>query len=179
MNQFFTGKGDFGQSKIYNRRYAKSEPIFQVLGELDELNSLLGLARNYLSKKLQTKLKEVQEDLFLIQAILAERYFLQNKKRKFAKEKIARLEKEIHQIGVKLPPITKFTIPGSNKESAWLDYLRSIVRRVERSIVDFERKKKILPKEAIAYLNRLSSYFYILARRQAFQKNIKENNPKY
>lgn len=179
MNTFFTGKGDFGNSKIGSRKYTKDNLIFQALGDLDELNSLIGLARNYLSKSFNKKLQRIQEDLFIIQAILAERYFFQDKKRKFPKTKIEDLEKEIKQIENLLPPITKFIIPGSNKYSAWLDYLRSATRRVERSLISFDKKKKILPLEVKTYFNRLSSYFYALARLIAWQRKVIEDNPKY
>jgi cob(I)alamin adenosyltransferase len=178
-NKFFTNKGDDGKVRIGNKVYSKNDAIFYALGDLDELNSLIGLAKNYLGKNLNKKLFQIQEDLFLIQAILAERYFLKNFKRNFPEERILNLEKEIEKIEKIVEPINKFIIPGSNKNSAWLDYLRSIARRVERSLIFLDSKKKILPNEIIAYINRLSSYFYTLARLSAHQKKIKEPNPRY
>jgi cob(I)alamin adenosyltransferase len=97
-NKFFTKKGDNGKVRIGNKVYSKNDAIFNALGDLDELNSLIGLAKNYLNKNLNKKLFQIQEDLFLIQAILAERYFLKNFKRNFSKERILNLEKEIKKI---------------------------------------------------------------------------------
>jgi cob(I)alamin adenosyltransferase len=71
---YFTGKGDKGKTEINGKKIAKDSLIFEVLGELDELNSLIGLAKNYLPKKFFKKLTEIQNDLFIIQANVA--YYL-------------------------------------------------------------------------------------------------------
>lgn len=69
-------------------------------------------------------------------------------------------------------------MPGSNIESARLDYLRAIARKIERRII--KNSKKInLNKNIFAYLNRLSSLFFVLARYSANSKGIKEENPQY
>jgi len=73
---YFSGKGDSGKSEISGKKFSKDSLIFEVLGELDELNSLIGLAKNYLSKKFFKKLTEIQNDIFIIQANVA--YYLYN-----------------------------------------------------------------------------------------------------
>ena len=68
---YFTKKGDKGISEIGNKKFRKDSLIFEVLGELDELNSLIGLSKNYLPKKFNKDLTSIQNDLFIIQANVA------------------------------------------------------------------------------------------------------------
>jgi cob(I)alamin adenosyltransferase len=218
---YFTGKGDKGKTEINNRKIAKDSLIFEVLGELDELNSLIGLAKNYLPKKFFKKLTEIQNDLFIIQANVA--YYLYNADKrgyntdergskraclparqgltqtkfnlpKLKEERIKELEKEIREIEKKIKTQKSFVIYGSDKDSAWFDYLRGVTRRVERRMVKFytqmnadknirENQRNINPRESasniLRYINRLSSYFYALARFVCYNKKIKERSPWY
>jgi cob(I)alamin adenosyltransferase len=88
------------------------------------------------------------------------------------------LEKEIREIEKKIKTQKGFVIYGSDKDSAWFDYLRGVVRRVERRVVRFTKKYK-LDDKILSYLNRLSSYFYALARFVCYNKKIKERSPWY
>jgi len=188
---YFTGKGDKGKTEINEKKFSKDSLIFEVLGELDEFNSLIGLAKNYLPKKFFKKLTEIQNDLFIIQANVA--YYLYNadergSKRgltrmkfnpsKLKEERIKELEKEIREIEKKIKTQKGFVIYGSDKNSAWFDYLRGVVRRVERRVVRFTKKYK-LDDKILSYLNRLSSYFYALARFICYNKGVKEGSPWY
>jgi cob(I)alamin adenosyltransferase len=187
---YFTGKGDKGKTEINGKKIAKDSLIFEVLGELDELNSLIGLAKNYLPKKFFKKLTEIQNNLFIIQANVA--YYLirrptQTGRRltqtkfnfpKLKGERIKELEKEIREIEKKIKTQKGFVIYGSDKDSAWFDYLRGVTRRVERRMVGFTKKYK-LDDEILSYINRLSSYFYALARFVCYNKKIKERSPWY
>ncbi|GIW67531.1 MAG: ATP:cob(I)alamin adenosyltransferase [Candidatus Parcubacteria bacterium] len=184
LMKYFTGKGDKGKTTIAEKKISKDNFVFEVLGELDELNSLIGLAKNYLPKKFYLDLTKIQNNLFIIQANVA--YFLYKKFEppKLKKEEILNLEEEIKKIETKVPS-HKFIIYGSNKDSAWLDYLRAVTRRVERRIVKFlshgftRIPKQINTDDILAYLNRLSSYFYALARFICYNKKIKEKEPWY
>lgn len=151
-----------------------------ALGDLDELNSLLGIIKNLTSPpggEISVIIQQIQEDLFIIQAHVASDMFEKlYKPPQFTKNKVATLEREIARFETKLNPIHKFVIPGMNEDSAWLDYARTIARRVERSVLRFSEKEKIAP-EILAYLNRLSSLLFVMARVAA--KNSKEKNPKY
>ncbi len=179
MTLFYTGKGDKGQSKVGQKEFAKTDLILQTLGELDELNSLIGLARNNLKTKiLKLHLLEIQENLFLIQANLANLIYPKFKPPVFSRMKINNLEKEIKKIEERVKPERRFIIPGGENESAWLDYLRSVSRRVERRAAELSQKKKV-SVEILSYLNRLSSFFFALARLAAKNKKIKEQSPKY
>jgi cob(I)alamin adenosyltransferase len=196
---YFTGKGDKGKTEINGKKIAKDSLIFEVLGELDELNSLIGLAKNYLPKKFFKKLTEIQNNLFIIQANVAyylinialnpvpEQSTVQGKRQtretkfnlpKLKGERIKELEKEIREIEKKIKTQKGFVIYGSDKDSAWFDYLRGVTRRVERRMFGFTKKYK-LDDEILSYINRLSSYFYALARFVCYNKRIKERSPWY
>jgi cob(I)alamin adenosyltransferase len=175
---YFTGKGDKGKTEINGKKFAKDSLIFEVLGELDELNSLIGLAKNYLPKKFFKKLTEIQNDLFIIQANVAYYLYKKFEPPEFLSIRIDDLEKEIKEIEKKIKTQKGFIIYGSDKDSAWFDYLRGVIRRVERRMVSFTKKYK-LDDKILSYLNRLSSYFYALARFVCYNKKIKERSPWY
>lgn len=176
--KFYTRRGDDGKVRLKgNKILSKDDLIFQTLGELDELNSLIGLAKNYFEKTFEKDLTAIQNDLFLIQAIIASKAHLSKINKPFPETKVKRLEKQI-DLKSKNLLINSFIIPGSNKTSAWFDYLRTVTRRTERFLVKFHKKYK-LPLAILAYLNRLSSFFYVLARYQAKKLRLKEKKPGY
>jgi cob(I)alamin adenosyltransferase len=94
------------------------------------------------------------------------------------KERVHELEREIDAIEEKIQPERGFIISGEDAVSAQLDYVRAVARRAERKI-DTLHKQHELPLEILAYMNRLSSYLYALARLEAFNQKTKESNPKY
>lgn len=179
MAIFYTGKGDKGKSYIGSKKIEKTSILIQAVGALDELNSLIGLARNYItSKKINRRLLEIQENLFIIQANVAYFMYPKFKPPKFSASKTKNLEKLIEDIEKKITIQRKFIIPGSNKNSAWLDFLRAVTRRTEIRLLGV-KKRYAISDEILSYLNRLSSLNYALARYEAYLKGIKEKNPSY
>lgn len=194
MATYYTRKGDKGTSSVYRKSIPKNNPLFNALGAVDELNSLIGVVKNQgVSKSVKLILESIQEDLFIIQAEIANvewgqeaRIKNQESFIKMTPEKIDGLEKIIDDIEKKIKPEKKFIIPGTNKNSAWLDYARTVCRRAEREIVNLEAwnikhetKKMGLNPEIIKYVNRLSSVFYALARFEGQKTGRKEGHPKY
>lgn len=177
MSVFYTKKGDKGKSKIGNNYIFKDSLILDALGELDELNSLVGLVKNFV-KKYKKDFYEIQENLFIIQAQIAWLIYPKFNRPEIKKEKIEYMEKKIEEIEKKLKPTKGFIVPGKEINSAWLHYLRAVSRRVERKIITLNKKYK-LPKNTLEYINRLSSYLYALAREVVFDKKLKEDHPKY
>ncbi|GIW66858.1 MAG: ATP:cob(I)alamin adenosyltransferase [Candidatus Parcubacteria bacterium] len=173
----YTKKGDRGKSLIGKNKIYKDNFILETLGELDELNSLLGVIKNYL-KNYRTSLTQIQNDLFIIQANISYLIYKKFIPPKLKKQKVEKLEKEISKIEktIKLPQ--NFIIPGKEINSAWLHYARTVIRRVERKIIRLSKRKKIEPTILI-YLNRLSSYFYALALKEVYQKKLSEDEPNY
>lgn len=149
---------------------------------MDELNSLLGLARNQkISTQTKKELREAQEKLFIVQAFVA--YAMTRMKEcapKLKKEEIERIEKVIDALEKKVKPEKHFIIPGAVAGAAWLDYARAVARRIEREYLTLSKKNKNYRESAIlAYLNRLSSLLYALARMENRRLNKKEDGPRY
>lgn len=178
MGIFYTRKGDKGISHVGKKKIKKTNPFVGVLGQLDELNSMIGIVKSLrIEKDLKDILHEVQESLFIIQAHLA--YLMLKEKKSpplFSPLKTHNVERIIDKIETRLNPAKKFVISGTTHFSAWLDFLRAKSRNVERSVLHLD-KKGILDPEIKIYLNRLSSLFFALGRWQAKEK--KEKNPTY
>lgn len=179
MPLFYTGNGDRGSSFVGKKKVSKDSLVLETLGELDELNSLLGVLRNiFRESALSKKLEQIQENLFIIQARVAWSLFPKFKAPSLRKEKIFSMEKEIEHIERSINPGRGFIIPGSTVRSAWLDFSRAVSRRAERRVYGLSKNKK-LPQEILTYLNRLSSYLYALARLEASFEKKKEHHPSY
>lgn len=178
MPKYYTGKGDDGTTIFFGckERFLKSGVRAEALGTLDELNSLVGLCRaKMVDDKGSAKLLfSVQEALFVAQAEVA------GSEKKLQGKHVRALEKAIEKIAVKLPEIKSFLIPGSSEMSALYDVVRTVARRAERSVVGVKESGEVaVGKQLLAYLNRLSSLFYVLARLEAEKHGINERRPSY
>lgn len=177
MSIFYTRKGDMGKSEVGKKKVLKCSCNVAALGSLDEVNSMLGLIRSFdMDADLKATLRDIQEDFFVIQAEIAELIFGKNGNSiKLEAIKILWLENLIDSFAKDIGDIKGFVVTGENSVSAWLDYARTVVRRAERDMV---KLKKVSPT-VLAYLNRLSSLLFVMARLVAKKSNIKEKNPKY
>jgi ATP:cob(I)alamin adenosyltransferase len=101
---------------------------------------------------------KISNDLFIIQAQISYILYPKFNPPKIKPSKIKALESEINKIENKIKPKPAFIIPGKNKESGWLHYLRTVCRRVERKLIYVNKRNKIDPI-ILSYINRLSSYF--------------------
>jgi cob(I)alamin adenosyltransferase len=182
----YTRKGDAGTTKTYgcDQRVSKSSAIAEALGSLDEINSFLGLvkveAKSLKGKvpgstmKFQAFIHSVQETLFIVQAEVA------GFPKPLPEGKVQELEKVIDTIEKNLPPIKTFFISGGTKMAALFDITRTIARRAERRVVQVsEEGTAKVSKETLAFLNRLSSLLYALARLSNHKSGIKETPPSY
>lgn len=180
----YTRKGDNGTSGLFGtkNRLPKNSSIYDALGTLDELNSLLGLCRasTYTAAKLSAgisaevlpELLKVQECLFVIQAELA------GADKSITQEQVDGLEKTIDCIERMIPTPHAFVIPGSTMISAWCDYARTVARRAERAVISAQ-PVKTLSASTMVYLNRLSSLLYSLARYSSVLEKTAELSPSY
>jgi len=168
----YSGHGDDGQTTLFGRckKLSKSSQIIEALGSIDELNSLLGLCRcnAVKQKEIFITLKDIQNDLFIIQAELS------GSDKKIGTKKIEKIERTINKIEKKLPKIKGFIVAGESELSSLLDYARAVARRAERRIAPLKKYKLILK-----YLNRLSSLLFALARLANKNKGVKESHPRY
>lgn len=182
----YTGKGDKGDTGLFgcNQRISKSSAISEALGSMDEVNSFLGFA------KLKSKesgfqvgsdgptfsglVNNIQQTLFIIQAELA------GTPMTVEEEKVREVEKVIAEIESELPPIHSFFISGGCEISSLFDFSRTLARRAERRVVAVNEEGKIqVGAFTLAYLNRLSSILYALARLSNHKSGITEQSPDY
>ncbi len=177
----YTRKGDGGKTRIRNcsREVTKDSPTTMVLGDIDELNSVMGLCRAKMRSggydDTHDMVREVQEVLFTAQAQIA------GADKRVKRGHLERLEFLIEQIEreVRLPQ--SFIVPGASELSALCDVARTVARRAERSFVKLciVQKPGFCEGDLPAYLNRLSSFLYVLARSAAYREGKKEEAPQY
>jgi cob(I)alamin adenosyltransferase len=180
----FTGKGDNGTTKTFgcDQRISKSSLIAEALGTLDEVNSFLGLAKvmsfekrfQFNEQKFGDIVHSVQQNLFIVQAEVAgaDKHIEENKVKE-AEEIINGIEKE-------LPPIKTFFISGGTELAATFDVCRTLSRRAERRVVGVhDEGLRPIGVFTLAYLNRLSSLLYALARYSNHLGGISEEAPNY
>lgn len=175
----YTRRGDDGTSGLLcgRERFSKCDAVYEALGALDELNSLLGICRTFAPRKKRSiciayEIKAVQECLFIIQAELA------GALKSILPVHIKRMERVISRIEVSIHIPHAFVIPGATKMSALLDYARAVSRKTERSVL-LASKTQSVSENTRAYLNRLSSLLYALARYAAETEGKKELSPQY
>ena len=182
----YTRKGDSGTTKTFDskpgERISKSSCRTESLGVLDELNSFLGLVKvkstgvdwSVGGESLVETVFWVQNCLFIVQAEVA------GSEKRIMVDKIEVMETWIDEIEKELPPIKTFFISGGTELAALLDISRTLVRKVERRIIKAQEEDSIvIGPETLAFLNRLSSLFYALARLSNHKSGIKEIPPSY
>ncbi|MFA6923756.1 MAG: cob(I)yrinic acid a,c-diamide adenosyltransferase [Bacteroidales bacterium] len=170
--KIYTKTGDKGKtSLIGGLRVSKCHHRIDALGSVDELNSWLGLiCSQKIDKISKNNLFVIQKNLFAIQSALAVGYDKSKKIKKpninFLKENdLNFLEKEIDKIEKKLPALKEFVIPGGNQISSHCHIARTVCRRAERITINLSEKEKV-DEFILKYLNRLSDYLFVLARKE-------------
>ncbi len=179
MTIFYTGNGDNGStSAIGGPRTRKDDILFDLLGDIDELNSQLAVCILYINdEKLRESFETIQDNLFSMSAIIANASNGRNLD-KVSMPKPDMLESEIKRIGKDLPELKKFIIPGGCAASSHLHVARSVARRTERKLTSFSKDHKI-NDNAMAYMNRLSSFLFVAALYMNHINKVGESNPRY
>jgi cob(I)alamin adenosyltransferase len=180
----YTGKGDKGTTKLFTskrgERLPKNDPIFETLGTVDELNTVLGWCRaacqvDWLvgEKTVSATLLDVQQHLFTIQAELA------GAGKRIPQRSVAELEKRIAVIEAQIPAVTSFFVPGGSELSSRLDIARAVSRRAERHLVGLSEDGRGVSEYTLVYANRLSSLLYALVRFVNHTNGIEEKPAEY
>lgn len=173
----YTRRGDDGTTKTFgcDQRISKSSAIAEALGSLDEINSYLGLCKVKVQNQTpENIIHDIQKNLFIIQAELA------GSKMSITEEKVKELEEITDSMEKELPPIKSFFIAGGTELASIFDIARTICRRAERRVVKVAEEGKIsVSKPTLAYLNRLSSALYALARFTNHSSGFTEESPDY
>jgi len=179
----YTKTGDTGTTALFGgTRVPKHHIRIESYGTVDELNSHIGLIRDQeINSHYKDVLIEVQDRLFTVGAILAtppEKETLKNGEKRLQnlgilETDIVYLEKEIDAMEDNLPPMTHFVLPGGHTTVSYCHIARCVCRRAERLAVhlnDIEPTNELV----IKYLNRLSDYLFVLARKLSFDLKADE-----
>lgn len=174
ITKVYTRTGDKGTTRLVGgQEITKDHLRIETYGTVDELNSIVGLARAFtqdLSKnpserdQLDEYLHGIQDRLFDIGGILASPPGSESKEMKaLLSQEVDALEILMDDCQKELQPLKEFILPGGGKVAAFLHQARTVCRRAERLCVKLNREETV-PEEVIRYLNRLSDVFFVLSR---------------
>jgi cob(I)alamin adenosyltransferase len=152
LTRIYTRGGDKGKTSLGDgSRISKLDPRIAAMGDVDELNSLLGLVGG---------LDRIQNELFDLGADLSVPYAGHEERLRVTQEAVDRLEAEIDAANASLPELQSFVLPGGNERASQLFLARAVCRRAERAVLAVADTNPL----AAIYLNRLSDLLFVLAR---------------
>lgn len=164
--RIYTKTGDKGETSIIGGRVAKDDIRVEAYGTVDELNSFVGLTVAQLEGEqfgdIKEDLERIQHELFDCGGDLAS--ILSRRKWKLREEAIIYLEKRIDMFMEETPDLERFILPGGTEAAATVHIARTVTRRAERLVVSLMKTNEDIPELPLRYLNRLSDYFFALAR---------------
>jgi cob(I)alamin adenosyltransferase len=176
--RIYTRTGDAGMSSLFDGgRYKKSDLRFEVYGELDFLNVMIGDAKTYLEgKPSEPFLAEIQKLIFSLSSILATEDLsnLPDKVKEIDWEDFTKkLECNMDHYDEQLPELKTFILPGGARGALMLHYCRVQTRKCERLLVGLSEKVEI-DAEILKFVNRLSDFFFMAARSANYKNGIEE-----
>jgi cob(I)alamin adenosyltransferase len=176
----YTKIGDKGRTAFFGcGMIQKDDPRIEALGAVDELNSIVGVTLSLADdKELREVLTKIQHNLFQVGADIAGSALEKKSLPRITSAHILEIERAIDRIEEQLGMPTQFILPGGTKISSFLHLCRAITRRSERELVRAKRVIEISP-DLMVYINRLSDFFYMLARQANNEVNVKEQQPIY
>jgi cob(I)alamin adenosyltransferase len=152
LTRIYTRGGDKGETSLGDgSRVSKLDPRVSAMGDVDELNSLVGWAGG---------LDRIQNELFDLGADLSVPYARGDDRLRITDEAVGRLEEEIDAANASLPELRSFVLPGGSERAARLFLARAVCRRAERAVLALSDANPLAP----VYLNRLSDLLFVLAR---------------
>ncbi|NKI26311.1 cob(I)yrinic acid a,c-diamide adenosyltransferase [Arenibacter sp. 6A1] len=181
--KIYTKTGDDGTTGLYGgTRVPKYHLRIESYGTVDELNSWVGLIKDQdIADSSKETLLLIQDKLFTIGALLAidpKKEKLKNGKDRLQIAKITTadievLEQEIDQMETVLPPMTHFVLPGGHTTVSYCHIARTICRRAERLVTELHAMEPLDPS-LLSYLNRLSDFLFVLARKLTYDLGAEE-----
>ena len=174
ITRVYTRTGDRGETALVGgKRVPKDSPRIEAYGTIDELNSIVGLARAFNEEKLadgdahrflDTVLRQIQDELFDLGSELATPPdFFQQGMYRVGENEVKKIEQLIDECQKELEPLKSFVLPGGDRIGAYLHQCRTVCRRAEREILRLSRAEE-LSEWPIKYVNRLSDLFFVLSR---------------
>ncbi len=181
--KIYTKTGDKGQTSLYGgTRVPKYHLRIEAYGTVDELNAHIGLLKDQkIGENTAKTLLKIQNELFTLGAMLAtppEKEMLKNGKErlnipKISAPEIAYLENEIDVMQQSLPQMTHFVLPGGHQTVSFCHIARCVCRRAERLTVHLNDNEQV-NELIIMYLNRLSDFLFVLARKLTYDNQVEE-----
>jgi cob(I)alamin adenosyltransferase len=176
LDRIYTKTGDTGDTRLVGgQKVRKDSPRIEAYGTVDELSSVLGIARTLLeatgappgAHALATVLRRLQNELFNLGSDLATRpEDLHPGQPVIREEHVVALEQEIDAWNESLPALKSFVLPGGGLVGAHLHLARTVCRRAERAAVRAAAEESVRP-ETLRYLNRLSDAIFVMSRHAA------------
>ncbi|MBE9640933.1 cob(I)yrinic acid a,c-diamide adenosyltransferase [Salipiger mangrovisoli] len=169
LNKIYTRTGDKGDTALVDgTRVPKYCARVESYGTVDELNSVVGLARLHASGDLDAALARIQNDLFDLGSDLGRPDMARDAEAGYpvlrvTQAQVERLESEMDAMTAQLDPLRSFVLPGGSPASAFLHQCRTVARRAERRSVELAASEEV-NIHALTYLNRLSDWFFCAAR---------------
>jgi cob(I)alamin adenosyltransferase len=174
ITRVYTRTGDRGETALVGgKRVPKDSLRIEAYGTIDELNSIVGLARAFNEEKLadgeahrflDTLLRQIQDELFDLGSELATPPdFFQEGMYRVSESEVKKIEQLIDECQEELEPLKSFVLPGGGRIGAYLHQCRTVCRRAEREILRLSRAEE-LSEWPIKYVNRLSDLFFVLSR---------------
>ena len=165
--KIYTKTGDKGKtSLIGGTRVPKHHLRIETYGTVDELNSYVGMIRDLTNdEKINSILSEIQDRLFTIGSLLAsDPEKSRMKLPELFESDVQLLEKEIDKMNESLPELKAFILPGGDVKASWCHLARCVCRRCERLVSELSSDNEV-QETILIYLNRLSDYLFVLARK--------------
>lgn len=164
--KIYTKTGDSGETSLFaGGRVAKDHLRLHAYGTIDELNSVVGLARSFaIDAELDAMLGRIQNELFHVGSDLATP--LDAKADwvvRVADNLVTALENDIDALENTLEPLKNFILPGGTSAASTLHQARTVCRRAERWLVSLSQEAEINPA-SLQYINRLSDWLFVMAR---------------
>lgn len=178
MSKIYTRTGDDGTTSLVGgKRVSKTDPRLDTYGTIDELNSFIGLMLSVMDNKAENpqNIRWIQQKLFNIGGCLATdtSCFELPDSCRIKADDVERIEQMIDSIQEGLPQQRSFILPGGTQAASYAHVARTVCRRAERLILALPECAKA-PKELLQYINRLSDYLFVLARRINYFAGVDE-----
>ena len=178
MTRIYTRTGDDGTTGLVGGgREPKDSPVIETGGDIDELSSIVGVARSLsLPDGIDVILQAVQEQLYIIGITIATPDGVKAHARKIRDEDVLKLEKEIDALQTQIHPLDGLILPGGSAAGAQLHLARAVARLVERRCVTLSKTCAVAP-ELMRWFNRLSDLLFVLARLVNQKQSAIEKSP--
>ncbi|MGB5278461.1 MAG: cob(I)yrinic acid a,c-diamide adenosyltransferase [Gammaproteobacteria bacterium] len=159
LTKIYTRTGDAGETGTADgSRLSKTDSLIHAQGDIDELNSFVGLLASKVSNaELHELISRIQHDLFNVGAELSLSQAI------IMAEDVSFLEHQLDHFNAELPPLQEFILPGGGEAASLCHVTRAVCRRAERSLVA-HHQDRALAADLLAYVNRLSDLLFVLAR---------------